>query len=54
LENNLIIEKVLNKKILYYSVLESSQDKLQEYVIKNRVSIKKFQVDLEMTSKFDL
>jgi len=30
-----INEMKLNKKILYYSVLKSSWDKLQEYVLKN-------------------
>jgi len=30
----LITRKVFNETLLYYNVLESSQDKLQEYVIK--------------------
>jgi len=34
-----ISQKILNKKILYYSVLESSQRKLLEYAIKYRGSI---------------
>jgi len=34
--SSLITQKVLEGKIFYYSVLESSRDKLQEYVIKNR------------------
>jgi len=33
---SLITRKVLNEKIFYYSVLESSWGNLQEYVIKNR------------------
>jgi len=36
---SLIIQKVLEGKIFYYSVLESPRDKLQEYVIKIKVSI---------------
>jgi len=33
--SSLITQKVLEEKIFCYSVLESSQDKLQEYAIKN-------------------
>jgi len=33
--SSLITRKVLKKKIFYYSVLESSRDKLQKYAIKN-------------------
>jgi len=32
----LVIRKVFNQKQFYYSVLESSVDKLQEYVMKTR------------------
>jgi len=32
---SLITRKVLNEKIFHYSVLESSQSKLQEHVMKN-------------------
>jgi len=34
-----IIQKVLEGKIFYYSVLEDPRDKLQEYVIQNKGSI---------------
>ena len=33
---SLITQEVINEKIFYYSVLESSQNKLQEYAMKNR------------------
>jgi len=36
--SSLITRKVLNEEILYYSVLESSRDKLQEYAKAYRVS----------------
>jgi len=32
---NCNIREVLNEKIFYYNVLESSRGKLQEYVMKN-------------------
>jgi len=34
--SSLITQKVLEGKIFYYSVLESSRDKLQECVMKNK------------------
>jgi len=34
--SSLITQKVFEGKIFYYSVLESPQYELQEYVIKNR------------------
>jgi len=33
---SLITQKVLERKILYYNVLENSRDKLQECAIKSR------------------
>jgi len=33
--SSFIIREVRNEKIFYYSVLESSRDKLQEYAMKN-------------------
>jgi len=44
---SLITRKVLNEKIFYYSVLKSSRNKLQEYVMKNGgIPFKKFKVTL--------
>ena len=39
--SSFITQKVLNEKTCYYSILKSYRNKLQEYVMKNRGSIKK-------------
>jgi len=46
-----ITQKVFNEKIFNYCILESSRDKLQEYVMKVGCTIGKNQCDLHITFK---